>query len=264
MAEGHSVVRWATALRSLEKQELVAVKLPKRWEERKTRVIGHWITKIETRGKHLLLHLSSGWTLHTHAMMYGSWKFGRPGMQLPKPEKNVRLRLRTEQFEAVFFNGPVVEVLSPDELSAHPVLLALGPDVLAPIFDREEAWRRIQNAGIREIGEVLIDQTVVCGPGNIFKSESLFLAGIDPRRPAGTLTREEVELIWEKLVPLMKRASTSSGPITTLPSHFGNERDRTWVYARSSRPCFVCGTPIRMVRQGDLRRTTFSCAKCQT
>jgi len=263
MAEGHSIVRWAIALRSLEKQDLLAVDLPKRWEEHKARILGHSITRIETRGKHLLLHLSSGWTLHTHAMMYGSWEFGPPGMTLQKPEKNVRLRLRTGQREAVFYNGPIVEVLSPDELSAHPALMALGPDVLSPTFDREEAWRRIQRAGDREIGDVLIDQTIVCGPGNIFKSESLFLAGIDPRRPATSLSREDVEGIWEKLVPMMKRASTSSGPIKTLPSHLATERDRTWVYARSSRPCFVCGTTIRMSRQGDLKRTTFSCEKCQ-
>ena len=196
-------------------------------------------------------------------MMYGSWDFGRPGMELRKPERNVRLRLRTADREAVFYNGPVVEVLSPDELSAHPALQALGPDVLSPTFDRQEAWRRIEKAGDREIGDVLIDQTVVCGPGNIFKSESLFLAEIDPHRPASSLTRDEVERIWRALVPMMEKNSASSGPIATLPSHLATERDRTWVYARSSRPCFVCGATIRMSRQGDLKRTTFTCAKCQ-
>jgi len=264
MAEGHSVVRWARALHAFEGQNLVAVNLPKRWAEREQHVRGHSITGIESRGKHLLLHLSSGWTLHTHAMMYGSWDFGAPGIELRKPEKNVRLRLRTERREAVFYNGPVVEVLSAQELAAHPVLQALGPDVLSPNFDHEEAWRRTQQAGDREIGDVLIDQTVISGPGNIFKSESLFLAGIDPRRAASSLSREQVEILWQKLIPMMEHAAASSGPIVTLPPEMATERDRTWVYARSSRPCFVCGTTIRMFRQGDLKRTTFACATCQT
>ena len=126
MAEGHAVVRWARGLRRLVGSPLTRVDTPKRWAERGQRLLGEHLTKVRTHGKHLLLHTSCELTIHCHAMMYGSWQFGGPGMALRKPERQVRLRLRTPDREAVFFNGPVMELLAEEELATHERLRRLG------------------------------------------------------------------------------------------------------------------------------------------
>ena len=175
MAEGHAVIRWARALGALVGEPLAEVRLPKRWGERGQTLIGQHITQIETRGKHLLLHLSNGETIHTHAMQYGSWQIGERGMTLRKATTYVRLHLVTTAHEAVFYHGPVIELLAADELANHSALLALGPDVMSSTFDRHEVARRVHAEGERPIGDVVLDQRVVAGLGNIFKSEGCFL-----------------------------------------------------------------------------------------
>ncbi len=263
MAEGHSILRWARALRPLVGQPLVQVDLPKRWADRAAGLPGQHLREIQTHGKHLLLHLSEGLSLHCHAMMYGSWQFGTPAMKLRKPEKNVRLRLRTARHEAVFFNGPVVELLSAEELQAHKRLSALGPDILHPDFERAEAWERLRRAKERPIGDALLDQRIVAGIGNIFKSEGLFLAGLDPRVPVKLTSQSQVEQLWDRLIPVMLENSRRSGPVVTLHRSLRRGGERYWAYRRTGRPCFRCNAMIEMVRQGELRRTTYFCSRCQ-
>ena len=262
MAEGHLVARWARRLRSLLGQPLSAVELPARCADRAPELVGQHLTQVTTHGKHLLLRLSGGDTIHCHAMMFGSWQTGKPGMSLRKSAHQVRLRLRSRQREAVFFNGPVVELLTPAELAAHERLKALGPDILAAEFDRDEAWRRLQVDPSREIAEAIIDQTVVAGIGNIYKSEGLFLAGIDPRAPVGALSRPTAEQLWDILIPLM-RAGVRAGRIRTRPQPTDGQDPRHWVYQRRGQDCFRCGTKVVRIVQGKMRRATFFCPSCQ-
>jgi DNA-formamidopyrimidine glycosylase len=263
VAEGHSILRWARSLRPLSGEPLEAVQLPQRWAERAAQLPGQLVSRVDTHGKHLLIRLSGSLTIHCHAMMYGSWQFGAPGMPLRKPETNVRLRLRTARREAVFFNGPVVELLTPEELQSHDKLCALGPDLLHENFDRDEAWRRLQRKRQRAIGDAVLDQRLVAGIGNIFKSEGLFVSGIDPLSPVGTLAAEDLERLWQSLIPMMKEAARRSGPIVTLDRGLRRGGQRHWVYRRRGHACFRCGTPIAMVRQGELKRTTYYCPTCQ-
>lgn len=263
MAEGHSTVRWARELRRLQGQRLERVNAPARSAERAGALAGERVLCIDTHGKHLLIRLSDGHTIHCHAMMYGSWQFGRPGMKLRKPHKQVRLRLLTAEAEAVFFNGPVVEVLTEGEARRHPRLRALGPDVMKEDFDREAAWRRIHSQGSREIGDAILDQTLVAGVGNIFKAEGLFLAGMDPACSVERISRDELDRLWDVLIPQMLEAASRPGPILTLPRHLRRGRDRNWVYWRSGRPCFRCEARISTLRQGEMRRITFFCPRCQ-
>ncbi len=263
MAEGHAVVRWARALGALVGEPLKEVRLPKRWGERGQTLIGEYVTNVETRGKHLLLHLSNGETLHTHAMQYGSWQIGQRGMTLRKAATYVRLRLVTTAHEAVFFHGPVIELLAADELTNHRVLLGLGPDVMSPAFDRDEAARRVHAAGERSIGDVVLDQHVVAGVGNIFKSEGLFLARIDPRRTAASVTPVELNLLWSEVIPLMWKGTERYGRTTITPPDLQQAGHLHWVYRRQRKPCLRCTTPIEMVPQGDLNRSTYFCPYCQ-
>lgn len=257
------MARWAEALRALVGEPLVTVEGPRRWRPRTDPLVGASLRSVETHGKHLLLHLSTGDTIHAHAMQYGSWQIGPPGMPLRKEPRFVRLRLGTAAHDAVYYHGPVMEVLSPDELRAHEALASLGPDLMHDDFDPREARRRIAADGARPIGDALLDQRLVAGIGNIFKSEGLFLAGIDPRRPAGDVPARELTRLWKRLVPVMCESALHDGPTATLPPDRRDGRQRHWVYRRRGHACFECDTPIAMERQGEFRRATWYCPSCQ-
>ncbi len=263
MAEGQTVIGWANALRALTKEPLVHVELPERYREQAAELVGQHIREVETRGKHLLLHLSIGLTILCHAMMYGAWQVGRPGMALRQPARFVRLRLRTNEHEAVFFHGPVVDLLTPEQLANHRRLARLGPDLLKEDFNCEEAHRRVLAAGRREIGDALLDQQVVAGIGNVFKSEGLFLGHIDPRRVAASISRKEADALWQAVRPMLVGAAEGQDPVITLPPDLRRTGENYWVYSRAQRPCFLCGSLVAMVRQGQLARASYFCPNCQ-
>jgi len=260
MSEGPNVVRWARAVRQLAGEPLVAVKLPAKHAGHAESLVGQHVAAVDTHGKHLLIRLSDGRTLHCHGMMQGYWHVGPPGPP-PEAEAAVYVRLRTVAREALFLHGPLAELLTPEELARHARLRALGPDVMGPEFDREEAWRRVQAVRC-EIAEAIVDQQVVAGIGNIYKAEGLFLAGIDPRRAAAEVARPELEALWEAVIPLMWDEANGAGEWSTLPPELrGGERH--WVYGRSGRACLRCGTRVGFLRQGRHRRATFLCPQCQ-
>lgn len=263
MAEGHAVIRWARSLRPLVGQKIEHVDITKRFAERARALPGERVRAVDTHGKHLLIRLSSDWTLHTHGMMFGSWQVGPVGMELRKEPKHVRLRLRTREREAVFFHGPIVELLTAEEVAGHDRLTALGPDLMQDHFDPEEVYRRLLLTRGRPIGDVVLDQTVVAGIGNIFKSEGLFVTAIDPRRCAASLQRSEADELWAATAELMAMNLEHHGPVTTLPEELRADRRRNWVYRRARRPCLRCGDPIEWIRQGDFGRMTFFCSGCQ-
>ncbi|MGE5530739.1 MAG: DNA-formamidopyrimidine glycosylase family protein, partial [Bacteroidota bacterium] len=144
MAEGPTVARWADQLQALVGERLLEVRAPKRWQERAEGLVGSSIASVRSHGKNLLIEFAEGTLVRCHAMMYGSWQIGAAGVPLVKPDARVRLRLRTKKHEATFFSGPVVEFLTPEEVRSHHTLSALGPDIMAPDFDRDEGWRRMQ------------------------------------------------------------------------------------------------------------------------
>jgi endonuclease-8 len=271
MAEGHAVLRWAIALKPLVGEVLLCVQATRRWQERAAALVGETVTAIDTHGKHIVIRISGGWAIHCHAMQYGSWQIGEPGQALRKEARYIRLKLLTALHEAVYFHGPVMEILTEEELAAHPRLHELGPDLLALPFDREEANRRFATTdrpsdppSSRQIGDAVLDQRLVAGIGNIYKSEGLFLAGIDPRREAPEVGAAELDRLWDVLAPLMHEGVARFGPTITLPPERQGAGDRNWVYRRRGKPCFRCGTKIEMLRQGELKRATYFCPRCQT
>ena len=128
--------------------------------------------------------------------------------------------------------------------SRSRALSTLGPDLLAPAFDRDEALARLAGAGPRPIAEVLLDQRVVAGIGNVFKSEVLFLCGIHPDRLASTLAPDDFGRIVDVAVPLM-RANTGAAASSGIVTHRGLRRttrqasgeENLWVYRRGGKPC---------------------------
>lgn len=264
MAEGHAVARWGDALRKLVGERVDAIQVPPRWRERAEHIKGARLTLVQTHGKHLVLHFSSGWVVHTHAMQYGSWQVGPIGQTLRKEARFARLRLTTPSHDVVFYHGPVMEVLSLAELAAHGRFHSLGPDLLHEDFSVSAVLPALHGAGNREIGDAILDQRIVSGIGNIYKSEGLFLAAIDPRRSAKGIGGEELAVFFEELIPLMQAGRYVYGMTVTLPPDLQLEPwMRNWVYRRRSQPCFVCATPIEMIRQGEFQRATYFCPHCQ-
>jgi endonuclease-8 len=264
VAEGHAVARWGDALRELVGERVDRIEVPARWRERAGHIDGSRLTEVRTHGKHLVMHFSSGWVVHTHAMQYGSWQVGARGQTLRKDARFARLRLTTPSYEAVFYHGPVMEVLSLDELATHERFQALGPDLLHDDFSPSAIFTALAAQRDREIGDTVLDQRLIAGIGNIYKSEGLFLAGIHPRRPSSKVAAGELEVFFEELIPLMQQGRREYGMIVTLPPDLQLEPwMRHWVYRRRGQPCFVCATPIEMFRQGEFQRTTYFCPHCQ-
>ena len=273
MAEGHAVVRQALRLAALVGEPLEAVEMPKRWGDRPLALVGARLLTPQTRGKHLLLPLSTGETpeayLHTHGAQFGSWQVGERPLDYRKDEKAIRLHLATAAHEAVFYWGPTVELLSPDELAAHERLNALGPDVMGGRlepggpFDRAEAERRLAALGDVPAGSAVQDQKAAAGIGNIYATEGLFLAGVDPRRPAAGVTEAEWGRFWAAVQPMMWDGTTRYGRTVTVPQEMRARGERRWVYQRKGKPCLVCATPVELVRLPPYDRAAYLCPACQ-
>ena len=223
-------------------------------------ITGRTIEAVEARGKHLLIAFSGDLTLHTHMRMNGSWHLYPPGARWRRPARDMRIVIETARATAVAFNVPVAELLMARELARHDSLRSLGPDWLAPDFDAGEVVRRIRGHGAEPIADVLLNQHVSAGIGNVFKSEILFVAGVDPFAPAAQLDDArlaDVIGIARKLLAVSVRI----GHRTTRSSL--DPRERLWVYGRGGRPCRRCGTPIQSRKTGIEARLTYWCPRCQ-
>src|SRR5271166_1668945 len=145
---------------------------------------GDVVTETVSRGKHLLTRTKNGLTVHTHLRMDGNWRV-RPAAAPLRDSHRIRLILANDGWRAIGLQLGVVELIRTSEESkatGH-----LGPDLLGPDWDSAEAVRRLSAAPDRPIGEALLDQRNLAGIGNVYKAEVLFLRGIDPWRPAGTV-----------------------------------------------------------------------------
>lgn len=221
--------------------------------------VGHRVERVEARGKNLLVHFDDEHVLYSHMRMSGSWHVYRVGERWRRPQRQLKIALTTDAMVAACFNAPVVELLSAFRLRQHRFLARLGPDLLATPPDLDEAVRRARSRSGATIGEVVMAQDVACGIGNVYKSETLFLQGIDPFEQIGHLTSDQLRATFERAHRLM-RENLSGFPRTTRHAPGGG---RYWVYGRGGEPCFVCGAPIAMRRQGDAGRSTYHCTNCQ-
>jgi len=213
------------------------------------RLDGRRLEAVEARGKNLLLRFGD-LVLHSHLGMSGAWHVYPRGAAWRKPETAAWAVLSGEEWDAVQFGGPTLRVLPAGALRRDPQLAALGPDVLAPDFDLAAAIASLRGRSDLGLGEALLDQSLVAGIGNIFKSEACFEARLDPWRALGELSDAELERVLGAAREAMQ-AAVESG------------RHRRHVYRRAGRPCPVCGTPIAARGQGDANRTTYWCPRCQ-
>lgn len=273
MPEGDTLQRAARTL-----HRALAGKVVTRFETRyaqlarvddETPLVGRTVDRVEARGKHCLLHLSRDLVLRTHMRMSGSWHVYRPGERWQRAPSRMRVRLDVADFVAVAFDVPVAELVPAAELARGPVG-ELGPDLLAREFDTDEALRRLRTLPARAVGEALLDQRAVAGAGNVFKSEVLFLAGVDPRTPVADLddgTLREVLATARRLLRANVHDAAGPGIVTygglRRTTGRSDPSERLWVYGRAGAPCRRCGGRVERFRQGELARVTFVCPTCQ-
>src|SRR5438477_5064371 len=253
MPEGDTIFRTAETLRRwIGGREITAAR-SRVYGFPALRLVGMRVDGVEARGKHLLIRLDGGHVLHTHLRMSGSWHVYPEGRPWRRPESQARLVLEAGDRVAVCFNAPVVELLQPKAESAHPSLGRLGPDVLSDDLDLDEVRRRARTRPPElALGELLLDQHVVAGIGNIWRSEALFLENRNPWTERQKLTDDEFEALVRAAADLM-RASAVGEP------HVHEHR----VYKRAGQPCRKCGTRIESRRQGEQARTAYWCPACQ-
>jgi len=229
------------------------------------------VLAVSTRGKHLLVDFDDGLTLHTHLQMRGTWHRYRPGERWRLPADDAVAVLETHSSVAVCFRAPTVELLETRALAWHPLLAHLGPDLLDPSCDLDEAVRRLR-ASSRTIAEALLDQGIVAGIGNVYRSEILFVRAQDPFRPAAALSEDRAAELLATAQDLL-RANVQGGDRVTLPDASGAPPDASaagsrqrgrWVYRRADRPCRRCGTVIRTQVIGPLSGRLYWCPGCQS
>jgi Formamidopyrimidine-DNA glycosylase len=231
---------------------------------------GRTVERVEARGKHLLIWFSGDLVLRTHMRMNGSWHIYRPGERWQRPHRDMRIVIETPAMHAVAFTVPVAEFVTSRDLANHDIVAELGPDPLSDTFSAEQAIERMHAHGDIEIADVLLDQSAIAGIGNVFKSEVLFGARVNPFVPVSQLTREQLAEIVAVATRFM-RANVVSGVGSGFSRTASMRRTtgradpsaRLWVYGRGGQPCRRCGTAISRQKQGRHARSTYWCPKCQ-
>lgn len=253
---GHQVVRFESVLPSLTRVH------------DDTPITGRTIESVTAAGKHVLMRFSGGLVLRTHMRMSGSWHIYRPGEAWQRARRDMRVVVATHGFEAVGFNVPVAQFLKPADLLRQDDLRLMGPDFLGEAFDANEAVRRFRERGTLEVADALLNQRVVAGAGNVYKSEVLFLCGVSPFAPVRDIPDGKLrEILATARKHLTANVTDPKGGITTYRGYRraqGHDAsERRYVYGRARKPCRTCGTLIRVKAQGPDARLTYWCPQCQ-
>jgi endonuclease-8 len=215
------------------------------------------------------MRFSGGLVLRTHMRMNGSWHIYRPGERWQRPKGDMRIVIATSDFVAVGFNIPVAEWLDPRALARHDELRRLGPDLLAADFDAAEAFARLRARAAEPIAEVLLNQRVMAGIGNVYKSEVLFACRVSPFLPVESLSDDHLRCLIETARKFLQ-ANVTEG-LAAMTTYAGYRRttrrdapaERLWVYGRAGEPCRRCGSAIQIDQRGSDARLTYWCPSCQ-
>jgi endonuclease-8 len=222
--------------------------------------LGRVIERVESRGKHLEIVWDDGLILHTHMRMTGAWHLYRTGERWRKPYEQLRVAITVDEWVAVCFNAPVVETYREFDPYRHPGFGRLGPDLCQPSADLDECASRMHGYDDPEssVAEVLLDQHVACGVGNVFRSEVLWACAMHPLAPVGTLGPDECAELVGTAARLL-RANLQTATRVTAPGVRGGLA----VYGRNGQRCSRCGDTVRVGRIGEHQRLLYWCPGCQ-
>jgi endonuclease-8 len=235
---------------------------------------GRMIEKVEARGKWLLMYFSGDLILVTHMLMSGSWHLYKTGEKWWMGKDRMRAVIRTADWQAIAFNVPVAEFHTARSLERYSQIPKLGIDLLSDEFTVENGVAKLKAYGAEypaaEVAVVLLNQRVLAGLGNVYKSEVAFAAAVNPFRAMSTITDRELEVMAEVSQKWLK-VNVLDGAGDGIVTYSGNRRttgasdraERLWVYGRQGEECRRCGAPIQMRKQGEQARSTYWCPSCQ-
>jgi endonuclease VIII len=262
MPEGDTIRRIVRALeKELPGRTLDRLELRDRGEVME--LAGRRITGVEAVGKHMLVHIDGGWSLRAHLGMNGRW--------VRRHAREARPRGATATMvvgDAVYTceRAYSVETVRTAAIRSHPKLARLGPDLLAdpaPVVAAvSRAWQPAYRD--REIGDLLLDQRVAAGIGNVYKSEVMFECRVHPRTRLHDLDAAAVRGLFETAARLMRlNLLTRRRTAVPLRRRPRPSSQRLWVYGRAGKPCLDCGARVERIVQGDMARSTYFCPACQ-
>ena len=220
---------------------------------------GATVTEVVPRGKHMLTRFADGRTLHSHYRMDGSWHIYRHGAPWKGgPAHSIRAVLSTDLWDCVGYrlhDMRIVPTSAESELVGH-----LGPDVLGPDWDLDEALRRLHSHPDEQIGVAILDQRNLAGIGNLYKVETLFLTRTHPWTRVADVP--DLPGLVTRARTLMQANRDHPEQSTTGSTRHGEDH---WVFGRRGRPCRRCRTTILLGDQGPetQERVTYWCPSCQ-
>jgi len=267
MPEGHILHRLARLHQRRFAGAPVRVSSPQgRFEAGAAVIDGQSLTRAGAWGKHLFHHYAGGAIVHVHLGIYGHFtEFHLPEGGVPDPVGQVRMRMIGAE-HGTDLRGPArCEVI--DEAQLADVIARLGPDPLRTDADPALAFKRITKSR-RTIAALLMDQSVLAGVGNVYRSEVLFRHRIDPYRSGTDVAEADFAAIWADLVALMKVGVRRGNIVVVRPEDDHGEpayapgKPRTYVYRRAADPCRLCGTSVRTAELEG--RNVFWCPGCQS
>jgi endonuclease-8 len=275
MPEGHTLRKLAIDLTSAFGGSAVRASSPQgRFAADAEAIDGAVVVGADSVGKHLFVEMAEERFVHVHLGLYGRFDVRTRVEEVPPAVGAVRLRLATaaptsEGTSYADLRGAtrceLVGLTQRDEVVAR-----LGPDPLRPDADPARAWARISRSS-RPIGDLLMDQEVLAGVGNVYRAEVLFRHRIHPLRPGRSLRRGQLQAVWDDLVGLMAEGVRSGRIDTVRPEHTAEAMGRpprrddhggeVYVYRRTGQPCLQCGTAVRT--EVLVGRNLFWCPRCQ-
>ena len=283
MPEGHTIHALAARLERAFAGRAVSASSPQgRFAADAARLDGHELERATAHGKHLFVDIGPE-ALHVHLGLIGAFPVRPVGdAGAPSPAPTVRLRLETKAYVADL-RGPMICTLV-DQARRREIVTTLGPDPLRPGGKPARAWDRIHQSR-KGIGDLLMDQSVVSGVGNVYRCEVLHRQAVDPMTPGRDLSEAAWQDVWSDLVLLMPLGATFS-QILTMPDQvdaavrlrrsgrarritesltgerLGDHFERRFlVYQRTGQACPRCGVPVRDTTVGG--RTLYWCPACQ-
>ncbi|MEQ1606205.1 MAG: bifunctional DNA-formamidopyrimidine glycosylase/DNA-(apurinic or apyrimidinic site) lyase [Pyrinomonadaceae bacterium] len=225
------------------------------------------INFVHRRGKHILIDLTGGKTLIVHLRMSGRFSLLQAEAENPKFTHALFHLTSGERlvFDDLRHFG-LMKVVETEGLHEAKELKKLAPEPFSPEFSIEYLSKAVKGSK-RSLKEFLLDQTKVCGLGNIYAAEAMFAAGLDPTKSTDKLSKASIARLHESIIAVLNEAVSHAGTREVDPenlegSYFSGLDDAGWfVYDREGEPCKNCETPILRLKQGG--RSTYYCHKCQ-
>ena len=233
-------------------------------EEPGLQLAGESVASVRPRGKHLLVDFADGRSVRSHLGMYGSWHRYAPDETWRLPRSRASLVLETDRDVLVCFRAKEVELLEADGARRRAFDRRVGPDLTAEPPDIEAILERVRREPpTTPMLDLLLDQRVASGIGNVYKSELLFLRGIDPLTPRSSVPDGELRELYRLASQLLRANAAKQGTRVTRPDGAAEKDSPLWVYGRAGKACWTCGDTIMRERNGRHRRGTYWCPTCQ-